>query len=297
MGVWSPRESMSRSQPGLLQQAGAAFGHALLHEADRWFLWVPVLFAAGIGLYFSLENEPPARIAAAGVIAAAALLLLARGRPVLWALAAATLCAALGFADAKLRTTILSTPILERPAGAVTVDGWVERVEARGAKGNRLTLRVIAVRGARDPVTLRKARVTSRLEPPPVAGQAVTLRAILRPLPEPVMPGGFDFARGAWFAGIDASGFSISAPEPLADPPKAPLILQFRAAVDLIRKGVDARIRAALPSDKAAIASALITGGRGRIPEETLQALRHSGLAHVLAISGLHMALMDGSFY
>lgn len=60
---------------------------------------------------------------------------------------------------------------------------------------------------------------------------------------------------------------------------------------------MDARIRNAVPGATGALASALITGERGRIAEPTLEALRHSGLAHLLAISGLHMALMAGTLY
>ena len=47
-----------------------------------------------------------------------------------------------------------------------------------------------------------------------------------------------------------------------------------------------------LPGSTGAIASALITGDRGGISEADEQALRDAGLAHVLAIAGLHMALV-----
>jgi competence protein ComEC len=53
-----------------------------------------------------------------------------------------------------------------------------------------------------------------------------------------------------------------------------------------------ARIRAALPGSDGAIASALITGERGGIDQADQTALRDAGLAHVLAIAGLHMALV-----
>lgn len=298
MGPAIPPGGMNSRRAGLAEAAAGAFSHALLHEADRWFLWIPVLFGGGIGLYFSRYTEPTVLQAVAGIVAASAFMLFFRPRPALWALAAAGLCVALGFANAKLRTAMLATPVLEDSAGAVTLSAHVERTEPRLPESHRLTLRVFAVSGFDEGKTFPdKVRVTSRFKPPPATGDAVSLRAVLRPVPEPVMPGGFDFARKAWFSGIGASGFAISAHTLLPDAPEPPLWLRVKSAIDAVRGSVDSRIRAALPGDQGAIASALVTGERGRIPEHILEALRHSGLAHVLAISGLHMALMAGSFY
>ena len=57
------------------------------------------------------------------------------------------------------------------------------------------------------------------------------------------------------------------------------------------------RILAALPGESGAIAAALMTGARGAIPEATLTAMRDSGLAHLLAISGLHVGLVAGLLF
>ena len=57
------------------------------------------------------------------------------------------------------------------------------------------------------------------------------------------------------------------------------------------------RIRAALPGSEGAIASAIITGERGGIDPEDEAALRDAGLAHVLAIAGLHMALVGAGLF
>lgn len=297
MGERSSATAYRRNRPGLLKSAGERLAQAFLAESDRWFLWIPVLFAAGIGVYFALDNEPSGLIAIAGVTAAAGLVLLTRRCPALWALSLAALCAALGFADIKLRATTLATPMLARDSRAVTVKGWVERAEPRLPTGYRLTLRVIAIDGLREPVKLNRVRVTSRFEPAPGAGSAVRVRAVLRPVPQPVQPGGFDFARKIWFAGIGAVGFSLAAPKPLENAPDPGVLLKTRGAIHSLRQKVDSRIRAVIAGETGAIASALVTGERGRIPEETLRALRHSGLAHVLAISGLHMALMAGTLY
>ena len=57
---------------------------------------------------------------------------------------------------------------------------------------------------------------------------------------------------------------------------------------------IDARIRAVLPGDSGAIASALITGKRDAISTPVNDAMYISGLGHVLSISGYHMAVVAG---
>ncbi len=297
MGDLSGAKTYRHGRSGLLGVSTEELADAFMAESARWFLWIPVLFAAGIGLYFSLQNEPSILIAVSGATAAAGLVLLSRRHPGFRALSLAALCAALGFADAKVRTVSLATPMLGATTGSLTVTGRVERIEPRLPKGYRITLRVFSINGLREKPAPRKVRITSRFEPGPYAGSAVRLRAILRPVPEPVMPGGFDFARKAWFAGIGAVGFSLTPAEPLIAAPDPDILMRIRGAVQRLRQSVDIRIREAVPGETGALASALITGERGRITEPTLQALRHSGLAHVLAISGLHMALMAGALY
>ena len=291
------RKAFARGGTGQFSSLPAWLAGLFLREPERWFLWVPVLFATGIGAYFSLFHEPSVAVTLAGIVVAVALIALTHRYPFLYLVSLALLCAALGFANAKMRSLLLATPALQAATGAVGVSGWVERAEPRLPKGYRLTIRVISIDGAQEIPPLRKLRVTSRFEPAPRAGEAVRLRAILRPVPEPVMPGGFDFARKAWFGGIGAVGFAITPAQPLAGAPGPGLWHGAKAAIQHLRQQVDARIRAGLAGETGALASALITGERGRIPEPTLEALRHSGLAHLLAISGLHMALMAGTLY
>jgi competence protein ComEC len=68
-------------------------------------------------------------------------------------------------------------------------------------------------------------------------------------------------------------------------------------AVEALRLAMTRRIQSVLPDSIGGIASALITGERGGITEEDEAALRDAGLAHVLAIAGLHMALVGGGVF
>ncbi|MGI9385139.1 MAG: ComEC/Rec2 family competence protein [Methyloligellaceae bacterium] len=276
----------------------AAAVHALAAETDRFFLWIPVCFGVGIGIYFGLNQEPPAVLAFSTVVAALGLAVLARPRPLAGAAAIGLLLAALGFADAKLRSILVDAPVVTRATGVVTVEGWVERAEPRQPRGHRVTLRVHRIAGlpaGRAPHRVRITALKATTVPP--AGAAVAVRAVLRPVPEPVRPGGFDFARKAWFARLGGVGFAVGDFEAAAQGVRAPASLTFWAWIDGVRSAVARRINDVLTGEAGAIAVALITGERGGISQPTLAAMRHSGLAHVLAISGLHMAMMAGALY
>jgi competence protein ComEC len=122
----------------------------------------------------------------------------------------------------------------------------------------------------------------------------VNLRARLSPPLEPLRPGGYDFARDLYFQGIGATGFALGAVR-IAEPPAPPSgWLRYATALQGLRDAIDDRIRAVVPGDRGAIASALITGKRDAISAPVNDAMYVSSLAHVLSISGYHMAVVAG---
>lgn len=283
---------------GLIAMAVARVGCALEAEADRWFLWLPVFFAAGIITYFALPSEPALRPAASLVLAALGFVIMVRHASLGLALGIACLTFAFGFTDAKLRTEQVRAPVLTEELRHVPITGFVELFEHRSDRRDRLTLRVIAIGGLVDTNRPYRVRVSTAAKHASFrTGEAVSLRATLRPPPEPVEPGGFDFARRAWFDRLGATGYATGRIEQLPDAPKAPLDLSVWAAIDALRAAVNDRVRAALPDERGAIAVALVTGDRGGIPQEVTEAMRDAGLAHVLAISGLHMVIMAGTVF
>lgn len=282
---------------GVISRAFQAAGALIESERDRFFLWVPVCLGTGIAAYFGLDDEPTVALAAAPLLAALGLCLIVRRWPLGLALAFAALWAATGFLSAKLRTLWVAGPVIEVSTRVVHVTGWIELIEPRPAKGARLTIRLIGVEGLSAEKLPRRVRLAANFDAMDIrTGDAVRLRAVLRPVPEPVAPGGFDFARKAWFDRLGGVGFAVGRPAPVAASPP-PFGLQIWAAIDGLRQEIALRIRQSLPGVEGSIATALITGERSAIPEDTLNALRHSGLAHVLAISGLHMALMAGTLF
>ncbi len=270
---------------------------ALEEERGRWFLWLPAFFGAGIGLYFAWPNEPPLLLVLASVIIASAIRIFFRLTPLKLVYSAGLLMTALGMATAKLHALYIDAPVLQQTLTYVTVEGWIESIEEQ-EKRNRLTLRLIRAGDLSPAETPLRARVSisAKYEPPPL-GSAIRLRVTLMPPPEPALPGGFDFARYYWFKGIGASGYAMGRIEPLAGSPDAPWDVRLGALTGSVRQLVSARIGLVLDGDRAAIAKALTVGERKGISDEAKTALRDSGLAHVIAISGFHMALIAGGLF
>jgi competence protein ComEC len=215
------------------------------------------------------------------------------------AIGGASLAFALGFADAKLRTEMVRTPVLSHELRYVPVTGFIEKHELRDKGRARLTLRVLTLGDLPQGERPYRVRVTLPAKGNLIdkTGSLVTLKATLQPPPEPVEPGGFDFAHQAWFARLGGTGYATSKIDLLEDARQPPWDIAAWAAIDRLRGAINARIRAVLPGETGEIAVALITGEQGGISEEVKQTMRDSGLAHILSISGLHMVTMAGTVF
>lgn len=280
--------------------AGTRFAAACRESLaqGRGLAFAALAFSLGISAYFRLPAEPQVLVVAPATLLAWAGWRLA-GRRGAGALPLLVLALVLsGLLAGTARTALVAAPVIDR-ARSLTVSGFVEEVERTG-RGVRLVLQVVSAERLAAEATPRRVRVSLRGAAPPDlprVGEAVTLRARLAPPAPAVMPGGYDFAFRAFFDGIGASGFAFGAPRRI-DLGPAPLALRAKAEVAGLRQAIAARILAALgETPAAALAIALITGDRSLIPEPVTEALRTAGLAHILAISGLHMALFAGSVF
>ncbi len=267
----------------------------LLAERDRWVLWLPVMFGSGIGIYFSLSFEPPPWLGPVGVAAVLAAAFVVRkpggqgGGALLAVLAMAGMMVA-GFAAAQWRTAAVAAPVLNERIGPTTVSGRVIEVETFPGS-RRVTIERPRISGLRPDRGLEKARLKLRGKQPAVSpGQWLRVRAILTPPSPPAQPGGFDFQRHSYFRQLGAYGFSIGTAEIIGGGKQG---MDFPAlGLARVRQAVTARVLAGLDGPAGAVAAALMTGERGSIPPRLMDSMRDSGLAHLLAISGLHIGLM-----
>jgi len=268
-------------------------------ERRRLFPWGAVLFGIGILWFFraaapSAASFPAAAVALAAVIALAATIARRVSMIAGVALAAAAFVAA-GFAAGALRQATVDAPALVAPASG-TVEGFVESLDTR-PNGLRIVLRVVAHDlPTRGEGTLR-VRATLRGDASVAPGDWMVARVRLLPPPQAVRPGGYDFAKEAYFRGIGAVGSIVGRPR-IGPPPVPPdLGLATAARLDAQRNAATLRIAEAVGGQPGAVAAALVTGKRGLIAEETNEALRAAGVYHIVSISGLHMVLATGTVF
>jgi len=266
-------------------------------ERPRWPLWLPVALGLGIAAYLALPQEPP-RWAGAGALGAVLLLLLvARRAAWITALLLALGGAAVGFSVIQERAHAVAAPVLDHRLGPTTVSGRVVLVEHRPGRA-RLTLADVAIARLASADTPARVRVTQTRGPPPQPGTWITTRAILSPPPRPAAPDAFPFPRRAWFERLGGVGFAVAPWTPLgAAPNDGGWTIRAVALRESARMAVAERFRAGLPTVPGALAAALTTGDRGGVPEPVLRAFRDAGIAHLLAISGLHMSMIAGLLF
>jgi competence protein ComEC len=260
-------------------------------ERGRFLPWLPVFMGAGIVLYFGQRDEPPAWIGPALVLLAAPLVPLLWRRQLGRAAALCLLAAATGFASASLHTRS-PPPMPDLPRGATLVAGAVVAVEPL-PEGRRLLLGHVTLNGA-PPLARRlrlRLRNTDRQALAP--GDRVVVRALLRPPFAPSYPGAWDQRRDEYFQGLAGGGFALGAVRRLAALPQSGLAARWQR----FREGVAARIMAAVPGPPGAVAATLLTGMNTAIPASDRAAFATAGLAHILAVAGLHIGIVMSTVF
>jgi len=267
--------------------------HALL---DAWlaqrghlFPWVPVCLGLGVGLYFAIGWEPAvvhyAALACVTLIGLLMVRWLGIWAPFVWAV----VLVALGVCLAGLRAHQVADPVLGwRYYGPV--EGRIVDMDRSASDALRLTLDRVVLADVAPDRTPARVRVSLHGQQgfiTPAPGMVVILTGHLTPPGGPVEPGGFDFQRHAWFEGLGAVGYTRT-PVLTLEPP-GPGLWWFK-----MRMALSARVQAGLPGEPGAFAAAIMSGDRSGMGQDTLRALRLSNLAHLLAISGLHMGLLAG---
>ena len=286
---------------GELPRRPAEVWHGLVREVaaqrGRLRLWIPIAFGLGAAGYLELRTEPPGW-ATAGVAAAAWLAagLAHRFRPGRLASITAILLAfaCSGVLAGQIRTMRVAAPIAPVSQRAVAVDAFVVDVLSPGASGGaRVLLAPVRIAGLTPDQTPKRLRATIDPTAVPGPGAAVRVLARLNPPPPPVSPGAYDFARDAWFDGIGGSAFAVgdirfvSLPDP-------PWRLRWVMAVNAARWSLARRIVNQMGPASGGLGAAMTTGHEAWISAEQTEQMRASGLAHIISISGLHMAIVGG---
>ena len=279
---------------GRLSSAGDALDTFLGQAGYDRGPWLAVAFAAGIAAWFALRSPLEwAAILAAGLIAA--LLGMAGGHGegirvhLRLALISLGLCLATGVGAVWVKSEMVGAEPITRPS-VVTVDGLIlDRIEQPAEERVRLVLATRNVEHGRA-IKIRVNLPIKQDDPRFAEGAIVRLKSRLMPPQPPMLPGGYDFARAAWFQGLAATGSVLGEPVLLKPAPD-------RVGLGALQRRLADHVRAQVDGSAGTIAAALASGDRGAITKADDDAMRDSGLSHLLSISGLHVSAVIAAIY
>ena len=292
-GRWLARVDAAARVGGVL----ALFRDCLEREwtERRFFLWVPVVAGTGVVLYFQADREPSLVYALSiTLVLIVASIAMSESRRAFVAISALAALAS-GFTAAAVRTASITHQPLEH-VRILKLAGTIEEVDLRQT-GARF---VLHLRTAGDPALdgrITRVRLTTRRSDPLQAGDTVALTARLVPPASAALPGGYDFARDAYFAGLDAVGSVLGRVRPDPQPDSSGIVAHMRMSIDRARNALAARVSTVLDGDIGAIAAAMVTGKRDLLSDDGRELIREAGIFHIITIAGVQMTLVAGLLF
>lgn len=265
-----------------------------------WPVWLAVALGTGVACYFAMPVEPPIWAGAVALAVVVAVCWLLRGRDLPFAAGILLAAAAAGFLAGAVRTAQFDGRMLPAPIERALFVGVIDQIELQPA-GQRITLREVDIKDLPREATPARVRVKTVVAQPELrVGQKVGGVATLSAPAGPAEPGAFNFRRQAFFDDLGATGFGYGRLKILKEPEDSRFGGVATATADRIqatRAAIAQRIRGQLPEATGAIAIALTVGDQTALRAADLNAMRDSGLAHLLSISGLHIAIAAGLFF
>jgi competence protein ComEC len=260
-------------------------------------IWAPLLVATALaGEELALRSQRPALVAALAGAAAVpvVVVLLARAMradpgqegaswwvspgPVAGGALALVAIALVGVTSAAARVAVSDhglLPTLAARGGSLPITATVVHEPRPTAGGWHVLVRVDEVAG----VATRERAAVTVTDDPPALGQRWRATASARPLPE----GGY----GRWLARQHAS---VVLDAPRWDAVGRPGAV-FRAS-EHVRGRIRAAAIARQPDRVGGLLAGFVTGDTRLLPDVDADAMRASGLSHLTAVSGTHVAIL-----
>ena len=258
-------------------------------EKHHFLNFFPVGLGLGIISYFSLTSEPNfyVNLGIFSILLAVVFFIKSNIKFLVYAL----LSIAIGFLVAQLRTISVNTYMLEKNfEKPIYLEGTINTFE-KTYNGSKFVVENIDCRKDQN---LKKVQLTWRGKKAQesdidyMPGTRVLFCAILSPIYDQAFPGAYDFRKQQYFKGISARGFVVKTPKILKNSEdSSPHIF-----IEKVRHKIDQQIENFLTGSSAAIAKALITGNTSGISKDIRANFANSGIAHILAISGLHIGII-----
>jgi len=202
-------------------------------------------------------------------------------------------CFLLGYVNFAVQHTIMLMPVRQHYDAEVTVRGYISDYYRADDKKTVIKLFAeSAEKGGRNFSIERTIRVNAYnmindndLKP----GRYIQISAVMNKPARARNPGGFDYAaylfskRIAAYTSVDAKDI---------------IFFEEMKKLPVISFGINARnyiseaLYNTLSAEKAALMSAMLTGSKDSLDENIENAFRASGLMHIMAVSGTHIAFL-----
>ncbi len=260
----------------------------ILKDKTRWFLFSPLLIGIGITIYFNLKHEPDLfHMAIPLLLGIGYIYFIRKGRLLATILFAAMMIVAIGFAAGQLRQHYVNAPVLEKKVKSA-LEATVGKIFI-GEKNSRVIFEDISstpkLKNSIRKIQLNIRTGADHLKP----GMRVSLNAILLPPPGPTHPGAYDYQRDLYFKEIGAVGYALDRPVIITQQKNG-----LTYALRQIRHEVSRQIVIQSPKNTIGFLLAVMVGEKSYLKPIIQEKMRASGLAHLLAISGLHMVMIGG---
>ena len=258
---------------------------------------IAVGFVIGCTAYFLLPFEPSVTAASYLSIAALLLAIICHKKEPLLIASILLLSSSVALTYTTIRVQNMNTTFIsEQDSGKrIWLSGLIETIHIDGKRAKLLLndLKFYDLQGSKP----QKVRVTvskNRLKDLKAGDWVATQALLYRPTPLN-FEGDFDFMRYSYLKGIGAWGYvrgDFYKTAPLMEDKNLLEHTLFN-----IRTNLAARIKNQSSDTSGGVMIALLTGIKDFIPKEVQEAFRNTGLAHILAISGMHLALIAGMVF
>ncbi len=288
MGRWSSPDGLPGRFLSPRRTLARSIAEAL--EARRLFVLLPFAIIGGLLTYRAAAFEPDLRLVLVAGMVVAALFAWSLARNASYRLWGLVLAFCLGFALLGIHGALFGTPMLY---GSVfgSYRAKVVDVLSGSPEAQRIIIGSLEPLADAPHLPIRKARLFVRNGPELHAGDTIEAAMRLAKVPGPATVGGFDSQFHAFFDGIGAYGNTTGRPEVVSAGGWSAL------GFDRVRRAIGARIDAALDQPERGIARAVIIGDQSQVDDGARATMAAAGLAHVLAISGLHLTLVAGGIF
>ncbi|NIY74207.1 ComEC family competence protein [Thalassospira sp. HF15] len=265
-------------------------------QRNKWFLCSVIFFGLGCAGYFLL----PARVDLTQIGVAVILLCcgfwMSRRLAILAFVFQLLACLAFGTLASAIHTELGPRNLLTKTLYSTEVTGTIISLEPRNGR-IRATLKPSEIVGIPNEQLDWSIRLSFLGDSDLAIGDEVKASARVFPLRPPSVPGDPDFARNLYFSNIGASGFVFGRQFEVRKSENSLNNNVLLVGVEKARQSISTTISDSMTGPETGIAKALIIGERGEVTANVADNLRKSGLAHLLAISGLHMGLLCGTVF